>query len=418
MIPGYNGTDGAIRFRAAASFHFTHEHSMRIYLLATALLMVELRSADAADHRVQDVAGLRRAMGAAKPGDRILLAAGDYPGNHFFQNLHGSAAKPIVIAAANAARPPRLVGDSTCLQLSAVSHLELKDLTFTGAKDNALNIDDAGKPDKPSHHITLRNIRVTDVGPKGNSDGIKLSGVDDFLVVDCTVERWGSEGSAIDMVGCHRGVLTRCNFKSGGANAVQTKGGSAEIAIHRCLFDECGERAINAGGSTGEESFRPPLKAMPADGKYEAKAIRIEGCTFLGGESAIALVGVDGATVRFNTIVRPEKYALRILQENTGAGFVPCRDGIFEDNVVVFRSEKWGDGVNVGTNTAAETFKFSRNLWFCEDRPNNSAPKLPTPEKDGVLGEDPQFRDAVKKDFRVKPGSPAADRGAHALKDR
>ena len=138
---------------------------MRISLLATALLLVELRPADAADHRVQDVAGLRRAMGAAKPGDRILLAAGDYPGNHFFQNLHGSATKPIVIAAANADRPPRLVGDAICLQLSSVSHLELKDLVFTGAKDNALNIDDAGKPDKPSHHVTLRNIRVTDVMP-------------------------------------------------------------------------------------------------------------------------------------------------------------------------------------------------------------------------------------------------------------
>ena len=392
---------------------------MRCRLLsAIALLAFGSPVAAQNAHRVQDAAGFQRAVTAAKPGDRILLAAGDYKGNFYFKNIHGTKLKPIVIAAANPDRPPRFIGDSICLQFAGASHLELCDLVLTGAKDNALNIDDDGNAEKPAHHITLRNLRVTDIGPKGNCDGIKISGVDDFLVVDCKVERWGSDGSGIDMVGCHRGVLNRCSFKTGGANAVQAKGGAAEIAILRCTFDECGDRAINAGGNTGDESFRPSLRAMPAQGKYEAKAIRIEGCTFIGGEAAIALVGVDGAIVRFNTIYQPERYALRILQENNGEGFLPCRNGVVENNIISFRSEKWADGLNVGPNTAAESFQFSGNLWYCEDRPDRSAPKLPVVEKDGAIGKDPLFRDAAKRDFAVKPGSPAADRGAHALPKR
>ncbi|HEY3789814.1 MAG TPA: hypothetical protein VGL71_13210, partial [Urbifossiella sp.] len=203
------------------------------------------------------------------------------------------------------------------------------------------------------------------------------------------------------------------------ANAVQMKGGSADIAILRCTFEECGERAVNAGGRTDDASFRPALSAMPARGKYEAKAIRIEGCTFIGGEAAIALAGVDGAIVCYNTIYHPTNYALRILQENTSDGFVPCRNGIFEHNVMAFRSEKWSDGgVNVGPDTAPATFRFTGNLWFCEDRPERSAPSLPSAEKEAVIGKDPLFRDAAKKDFRVMPGSPAADRGAQAWKER
>lgn len=289
-----------------------------------------------------------------------------------------------------------------------MSHFEIEGLRIRNARGNGLNIDDGGTLDTPSHHVVIRNVHVSDL-PKGNHDGIKLSGLDDFRVENCTVERWG--GSAIDMVGCHRGVITGGTFRQGGDSGVQAKGGSSAIEIARCRFEEPGERGVNLGGSTGEPFFRPPIAKMPAQGRYEAKNVTVQGCTFQGAVAPLAFVGVDGATVRFNTIYNPGRWAIRILQETRSPGFVPSHNGLFEDNLVVFRSDRWASGgVNVGDGTAPETFRFRRNFWFCEDRPDGSRPRLPTPEANGTYGRDPGLR----KDLTVERTSPAVRFGAHA----
>src|SRR5205823_1912909 len=82
---------------------------------------------------------------------------------------------------------------------------------------------------------------------------------------------------------------------------------------------------VHLGGRTDENAFRPPLASFPPDARYELKNARVEGCTFVGGQAAVGFVGVDGAVVRYNTIYRPENYAIRILQERAGDGFVSCR---------------------------------------------------------------------------------------------
>jgi hypothetical protein len=123
--------------------------------------------------------------------------------------------------------------------------------------------------------------------------------------------------------------------------------------------------------------------------------------------------------VRFNTIYRPGRWALRILQENTAPGFVPSRHGQFTDNLVAFDSKQWASGgVNVGPNTAPKTFTFARNFWFCLDDPSRSRPTLPVTESGGTYGEDPKFRDADRGDLRLQPSSPARSTGAEALTER
>jgi hypothetical protein len=120
----------------------------------------------------------------------------------------------------------------------------------------------------------------------------------------------------------------------------------------------------------------------------EARNLVVEGNTFIGSMVPVAFVGVDGAIVRFNTIERPGRWALRILQENKAPGFVPCRNGQFTDNTIVFDSNRWSEGgVNQGGGIASETFRFARNWWYCADRPDRSRPRLPTPEVDGTYGQ-------------------------------
>lgn len=353
---------------------------------------------------VSTTAQLAEALAAAKPGAIIRLRPGKYAGGQF-ANIHGTREDPIIVTAAVPTDPPVFTAG---LQFSMVSNLVIDRFTIQGAKNNGINIDDGGKRGNPSKWIALTNLKISDL-PKGNHDGIKLSGVEDFRVEDCVVERWG--GSAVDMVGCHKGAILNSTFRNGGDNGVQTKGGSSRITVRACRFENAGERGVNIGGSTGLDFFRPTLEQMPANGKYEAKDILVGGCVFVGSTAPIAFVGVDGATVCFNTIVDPGRWAFRILQETRQPGFVPSRNGRFQDNLIVYRSGSWASGgVNVGDATAPETFQFARNFWFCSDGPTRP-PSLPTAENGGVYGKDPQ----LTANYGVKPGSPAEKFGAHAL---
>lgn len=358
---------------------------------------------------VSSLTELQSALRAARPGAQILLEPGEYRGGGHFANVKGTAKAPIVIRARDPKNPPRVVGP---IQFSSIEHVEIHDLVLTRAPSNGINIDDGGTVTKPSRNILLKNLRVSDL-PKGNHDGIKLSGVDDFRVENCTIERWG--GSGIDMVGCHRGVITGCTFRDGGDNAVQTKGGSSDILVERSRFENAGQRALNIGGSTGLEFFRPSLASQTKGSYYEAKNISVQGCAFLGSVAPIAFVGVDGALVSFNTIYNPGRWAIRILQETRQPGFVPSRNGVFSDNIVVFQSSQWASGgVNVGDGTAPDSFRFARNWWFCSDRPERSQPSLPSRETDGKSGVDPLLLNPGKGDLGVRSGSPAGKVGAHA----
>lgn len=372
---------------------------------------------------VRNVAELRQAVGQAKPGVRIRLAAGEYPGGFYFPNLRGEPGRPIVIAAADPTHPPVIRGGPEGLNLAHAAYVEVEQLVVRDAQHNGLNISDGGSFDRPAHHIVLRGLRVTDVGKDGNEDGIKLSGVDDFRVEGCTVERWGiGGGSAIDMVGCHRGVIAESVFRHHEStveqpcNGVQAKGGCSQIAVRKNRFEHAGHIAMNLGGSTNPQVFRPPLKSWPGP-HYEAKDVLVEGNVFIGAGAPVAFVGVEGGVVRFNTIYGPRHWALRILHgENVAPDFVLSRNGRFTDNLVAFRSDQWWDGgVNISSRTAPKTFAFARNFWYCVDKPLASRPTLPTAEVDGVYGTSPQFRDASTGDLRLQPGSPACQVGAEAL---
>lgn len=376
---------------------------------AAALFLVCVAPGEPVDVQVSTAPELRAALAAARPGTRIRVAPGVYDRVNA-SNVRGEPDRPVVLAAAEPGAPPVLRG----MQLSDVAHLEIVGLVVASAPENGLNVDDGGTFETPSHHVVLRDVVVRDCGRRGNEDGIKLSGLDDFRLERCTVETWGRAGSAVDMVGCHRGVLEDCTFRDRAtdtaATGVQTKGGTRDVTIRRCRFENAGDRAVNVGGSTALAYFRPRPES------FEARDIVVEGCTFLGSETPIAFVGVDGAIVRFNTFHRPTKWFLRILQETREPGFLPCRNGVFSDNIVVWSAAQVArPPVNAGDATAPETFTFARNWWFCVDAPERSIPKLPRPETDAKGGADPLFRDAAHGDLKLSEESPASAHGATAL---
>src|SRR5207247_857267 len=101
----------------------------------------------------------------------------------------------------------------------------------------------------------------------------------------------------------------------------------------------------------------------------------VEDCSFVNSQAPVSFVGIQGVVFRHNAIYCPTGWALRILQENNSSGFVPCQNGRFEDNVVVWRESQIKAGlVNVGSRTAPETFAFQGNFWYCLDRPSRCQP--------------------------------------------
>lgn len=355
----------------------------RLFLLLSLCLLAT--PAYAAKQTIRNAAELRAALPKLKPGTTLSLATGEYGGGYFLEKISGTAAAPIVIQAADPKNPPVFSKGKTSWQLSDCNYLTLRGLVIRGFTENGLNIDDGGSLETPSRHILVEEVRIEEIGPRGNHDGLKLSGVDDFVIRRCRFEGWG--GSAIDIVGCHRGVVEACRFtgKEGFSqdNAVQMKGGTSDVLVHTSLFDHPGERGINLGGSTGLQFFRP---APP--GQYEASRITVAGNRFLGGGCAVAWVSADGGRVYRNTILFPEHWVLRILQEQTAPGFQPCQGGVFEENLVV-TDRRVATTVNVGPNTAPESFRFQKNVWFQTD--GDRRPNLPSPEKAGVYQVDPRL---------------------------
>ena len=194
---------------------------------------------------------------------------------------------------------------------------------------------------------------------------------------------------------------------------VQTKGGSKNITIQRCRFENAGGRAVNIGGSTGLRYFRPKPNG------YEAKDIIVEDCTFIGSMAAVAFVGVDGAIVRYNTIYRPKRWIARILQETRGAEFVSSRNGSFTNNIVTFHSDELRTAVNVGAGTAPKTYKFAKNYWYCIDKPQRSNRlSLPVKETHGKYGVNPQFVSEREGDLSLRKMSPIRDAGPRSNSSR
>lgn len=364
---------------------------------------------------VDSAAALRKAVEAAIPGTRIEIRPGTYPGGHHFSGLKGTREAPIVIAGADPKDPPVFdakSGGTQAFQFSACSHILLEHVKATGFSGNGINIDD-GTENHGSVGMELSHVTIENTGPIGNHDALKLSGLYEFAVRDCTFAGWG--GSAIDMVGCHEGVIERCLLRGREGysqdSGIQTKGGTANVTVLRCRFLHAGQRAMNLGGSTDLPFFRP------IDATWEARDIEVAGCWFVGSMAPVAFVGADRGHVHHNTFYLPERWVMRILQENTHERFVRCSQGRFENNLVVFDSQVVAF-CNVGPATQSKTFLFKGNAWYCTDDPQREPKDLPSEDKGGHIRIDPGVELNEAGDLvRKKPVDPMLnDVGAEAWK--
>lgn len=359
-------------------------------LLVALGVLLAGRESTAVVRVVATTSQLTAALAAAGAGDEIHLQPGVYGGGHYRANL-----SQVTIRSSNRANPAIIDGGSNGIQLSDASSVTIADLVFRNQTGNGLNIDDGGSFATPTTNITLRNITVRDIVTAGNNDGIKLSGVNGFLIEGVRVLNWGIGGSAVDMVGCHDGLVQNSLFAhtntSNGGTTLQPKGGSKNITFraNRIELPPDAGRAVQAGGSTGAQFFR----FVDGDSGYEADEIVAEGNVIIGGSSAFSWVNIDGGIFHHNVVHRPYRWVARILNENQGsATIVDTQNGQLHDNRIVFNDtgSEFSTAVNDGPETEPDTYSFARNRWLnlANPTPGGSRPALPTVEVDGVYGGD------------------------------
>lgn len=358
-------------------------------------------------------ATLSRAVQDAVPGSAIVVHAGTYAGGVFIADLRGTATQPIWIGGAAGEARPVFSGGGNAIQFTRPAYLVLHDFEATGSSQNGINIDDGGAYGNPqaAHFVAIERLDIRNIGTTGNQDCLKISGLNDFWILDSDFENCGNGGSGIDFVGAHRGLVSGNTLTDIGASGVQSKGGSEDIEIRGNRFFNGGARALNMGGSTGLEFFRPPLSA--SEPNAEARNIRAVSNLFVGSAQApLNFVGCVGCMAVNNTLVDPGNWLVRILQETLSQGgfaFEPARDGLLQNNLVLFRrSQVTGAEVNVGGNTDAASFAWRNNLFYAQDAPGQSQPNLPGSVSGSVVGFDPLI---APSDYRIGATSPAAGAG-------
>lgn len=343
------------------------------------------------------------AANAALPGDTVLIYPNNYVGGNFISNKHGNAQNYIYFIGVNV-NTVIFQGGSQAFHFSDVSYIKIENITIQGQTANGFNIDDGGSFESPTHHINIRNCVFRNMNATGNNDLLKMSGVDDFSISNCIFLNGSAGGSGIDMVGCHRGIISQCSFENMGSNCIQAKGGSQFLTINRNKFKNGGQRTLNLGGSTGLEFFRPQ------DAPFEAADIDVFANIIIGSTAAVAYVGCVRVKVVNNTIINPTNWISRILQETVDAiRFLPCGQNTFINNIVYYGS--LSTHVNIGSNTAPATFIFSNNLWYRHTNPGASAPILPVTESNPVTGQNPLFANLAIENFKLQSGSPAREGG-------
>lgn len=376
----------------SASFRFPKRALRCLFAVALVAWVAIVTSGRAAAEQrvVSNNEELSGALDAAMPGDEIVLRAGTYTGGVYREGLN-----QVTIRSEDPAKQAVIEGGDYGMMLSDPVDVTVANLTFRKQAGIGINIDDGGSYETPASGIKLLNITVRDMVAAGNHDGIKLSGVNNFLIDGCRVEDWGNDGSAIDFVGSHHGLVQNSFLRHKkllvGGSGIRPKGGAKDITLraNRIELPVGMGRAIQAGGSTDAEFFR----FVDGDSNYEANDIVVEGNVVIGSGAPFSYVNIDGGVFHHNRVHQPGQWVVRILNENAETDIVDTQNGQFHDNVIVFNDtdNEFNSAVNIGDETLPETFGFARNRWFNIANPSaeGSKPELPTEEIEGVYGQEP-----------------------------
>ena len=353
----------------------------RYFELVVAAVLAQALGATsfAATTTVYNVTQFKNALNAAGPGDRIYVAGpgagGSYTSRVWVSGRHGAAGNMIEVVALDPTdRAMFTVQDDSCITFYNCSYIMVDGIMAQGAGTSTSAGNNIEFPN--SHHMILKNSYSGPTTNTGNADGLKFADSNNILVYRCSVEDWGAGGgSAVDLIGTTDSLMMRNRFiyhpVGSSSHSFAPKRDSVHMGFYKNYFEDGGGRAQQFGGccaSVGPEAWDQVSM----------------GNVIENSEASVAYVSCTDCLFSYNTLIEPESYVMRILNESGyGSDYNTFkRNLVYYGNITV-------QGIGSGNNAAS--FTYERNYWYKWTNPGSSIPTLAAPEIDPAGGINPQL---------------------------
>jgi hypothetical protein len=387
--------------------------------------------ASAAQHLINPGDDWQSKVGKFRPGDEIILM----PGRHrpaSFDRLAGTAEAPIIIRGASPQKPSIIASQLDGIRVKEGAHLVIQDLQISGGSASGIWIGaaqpesetQAAEPDavltprlgasndkvrtQRARDILIRNVSISKIGPRGQRHGIFLTGFVDVRIDGVRIEGWG--GSAIELLACEDVAITKSQFRGIEDHSqncgVRARAGCDRVNISGCRFENAGDFVISMGGKSNPEDFVPPIPADAASASLaEATRVQVEHCTIIGGLCAAAFIHAEHCNVQANTIVRPRRCALGLLNDSPDVRIKPTGPNVFGANLVFWQAGDIVRLAEVAEGVNGDALVLEPNLWWSNESLEDRRKLGPLPGKDAM---EQQFDLDPKLDKNFKPTVPAA----------
>ncbi|MBK6533233.1 MAG: right-handed parallel beta-helix repeat-containing protein [Deltaproteobacteria bacterium] len=307
------------------------------------------------------------ALNRARPGDRVLVRAGTYPGGGWI-SASGTAAAPIRVVSVDGPRRAVIAGGSETLRIGdAASYLSFEGLELRNSTNNLIHIDGG------SHHIWLRDVYAHHAGVDG--DVLKVNQARSIYLERSEFAfpgvRTGSENPSqecIDFVDVDDIVVRDSYIHDGGNSMMYAKGGAQGVVFENNVI--AGQRAgaidpmVGLGASTDS--------SLLGDAQFEAIDIVFRNNVVIGG-----VAGAVGVYDGQNVVIANNLFLNNnggVVEFRAGSGPLERSEDVsFVNNLVVDTRGRMSTVLRRSSH-GLNAFVVSHNLFW-----NNGQAVLPRP---------------------------------------
>lgn len=325
------------------------------------------------------------ALSRARPGDRILVRAGTYPGGGWI-SAQGTAAAPITVVSVDGPRRAIIEGAEESLRIGeGAAYLVFDGFEIRRSGNNVIHIDGG------AHHIWLRNVFAHHAGQDG--DVVKVNQARSIYLEGSELAFPGARDDSenpsqecIDFVHTDDVVVRDSYIHDGGNSLIYAKGGSRGVLFERNVIATQGSRAIDPMVGLGAVTDSSLL-----DGRdFEAIDVVFRNNVVIGGiGGAVGVYDASNVAIANNLFL------------NNSGGYVEFRAG----SGPLERSENVAAVNNLFVDTRGRMpttyrrsahdlndFSTSHNLFWNNGSPVPSSPLINLAAQPGHLVADPGIR--------------------------